>query len=207
MTMSSRRHFMYMLDDLIVSGDHHLIIGNKLLKVKNYHAAEKIHYTKPYIYCINTTSKQIVFDNFIFTDYDDLSCDEVNEIKEMINKEDLKSKDFHKKLEGGVDGNTKIKLRNGKEKLIKYLHIYDKLSNGETVLGLIEIDASNIDKFTYYLHNLEIVGGNNLTFFHNNLGIKSSIINDLLREKIETDFNKLYSVVTDKGYFLSLIHI
>ena len=201
MKMSSRGHTMYMLDDIIVSGDHNLILSDKLLKVRNYHAAEKIHYTKPYIYCINTTSKQIVFDNFMFTDYDDLSCDEVNEIKQMLNKEELKSKDFHKKLEGGVDGETLIKLRNKRDRKIKDVEIYDKLINGETVLGLIEIDASNIDKFTYYLHNLEIVGGNNLTFYHNNLGIKSSIIHDLLKEKINTKIDKLYSVVTDKGYF------
>ena len=54
---------------------------------------------------------------------------------------------LHKKLEGGVDGETLIKLRNKRDKKIKDVEIYDRLINGETVLGLIEIDASNIDKF------------------------------------------------------------
>ena len=80
------------------------------------------------------------------------------------------------------------------------LNIYDKLSNGEIVMGLVEIDG-NIDKYRYYLHNLEIIAGNNLSFYDTNLGILRNISDSLLKEKINPDNKKLLSIVTNTGYF------
>ena len=198
MKMSSYGHNMYNLNNIIVSGEHRLLFRNKLIKVKNHPNACQIQYNKLYIYCLNTSSKYITIDNYKFTDYDDLDKKEINELKYMFSN--FNTTDLHNKYEGGVGKDTKIKLLNGDEKYINELSIYDKLSNGEIVLGLIEIEG-NVDKYKYHLHNLEITAGNNLSFYDSNLGIIHNISNCLLKEKIYNNNDKLYSIVTNTGYF------
>jgi hypothetical protein len=199
MKMSSYGHDMYKLDNIVVSGNHRIMFKNKLINVKHHPEAHKIKYNKLYIYCLNTSSKYITIDNYKFTDYDDLDKNEINELKYMFLN--YKNSDLHNEYEGGMDKDTKIKLYNGNEKNISDLNIYDKLPNGEIVLGLIEIDG-NINKYRYNLHNnLEIIAGNNLNFFDSNLGIIRNISSGLLKEKILHNNEKLYSIVTDKGYF------
>ena len=72
MKMSAYGHEMYKLDDTIVSGYHRVIFRNKLIKVKDHPEAYQIKYNKLFIYCLNTSSKYLVIDNYRFTDYDDL---------------------------------------------------------------------------------------------------------------------------------------
>ena len=175
-----------------------MLFRNKLIKVKEHPEAYQIKYNKLFIYCLNTSSKHIVIDNYKFTDYDDLDKKEINELKYMFS--DFNTTDLHDKYEGGVGKDTKIKLLNGDEKYIDELNIYDKLSNGEIVLGLIEIEG-NVNKYKYHLHNLEITAGNNLSFYDSNLGIIRNISNSLLKEKIHDNKEKLYSIVTNTGYF------
>ena len=198
MKMSAYGHDMYKLDNIIVSGDHRMLFRNKLIKVKEHPEAYQIKYNKLFIYCLNTSSKHIVIDNYKFTDYDDLDKKEINELKYMFS--DFNTTDLHDKYEGGMSKDTKIKLLNGDEKYIDELSIYDKLPNGEIVLGLVEIDG-NVNKYKYHLHNLEITAGNNLSFYDSNLGIIRNISNSLLKEKIHHNNEKLYSIVTNTGYF------
>ena len=198
MKMSAYGNDMYNLNNIIVSENHRVLFKNKLIKVKNHPEAYKIKYNKLFIYCLNTSSKYIVIDNYKFTDYDDLDRKEINELKYMFHN--FKKTDLHDKYEGGMSKDTKIKLLNGDEKYINELSIYDKLPNGETILGLVEIEG-NVDKYKYHLHNLEITAGNNLNFYDSNLGIMRNISNSLLKEKIHHNKEKLYSIVTNTGYF------
>lgn len=198
MKMSAYGNDMYNLNNIIVSENHRVLFRNKLIKAKNHPEAYKIKYNKLFIYCLNTSSKYIVIDNYKFTDYDDLDKKEINELKYMFS--DFKTTDLHDKYEGGMSKDTKIKLLNGDDKYIDELSIYDKLPNGEIVLGLIEIQG-NVDKYKYYLHNLEITAGTNLSFYDSNLGIIRNISNSLLKEKIYHNNEKLYSIITDTGYF------
>lgn len=198
MKMSAYGNDMYNLNNIIVSENHRVLFKNKLIKAKNHPEAYKIKYNKLFIYCLNTSSKYIIIDNYKFTDYDDLDKTEIKELKYMFNN--FEKTDLHDKYEGGVGKDTSIKLLNGDTKYVNELNIYDKLSNGEVVLGLIEIDG-NIDKYKYHLHNLEITAGNNLSFYDSNLGIIRNISNSLIKEKITKNQDKLYSIVTNTGYF------
>ncbi len=198
MKMSAYGNDMYNLNNIIVSENHRVIYKNKLIKAKDHPEAYRIKYNKLFIYCLNTSSKYILIDNYKFTDYDDLDEDEKKELKYMFY--DFKNDDLHNKYEGGMCENTEIKLFNGEVKTLGNLNIYDKLSNGEIVMGLVEIDG-NIDKYRYYLHNLEIIAGNNLSFYDTNLGILRNISDSLLKEKINPDNKKLLSIVTNTGYF------
>lgn len=198
MKMNAYGNDMYNLGNIIVSENHRVIFKNRLIKAKDHPYAYKIKYNKMFIYCLNTSSKYIIIDNYKFTDYDDLDKDEIKELKYMFYN--FKKTDLHDKYEGGLDKDTEITLLNGEVKKISELNIYDKLSNGEIVMGLVEIDG-NINKYRYHLHNLEIIAGNNISFYDSNLGIIRNISNSLLKEKINHKNEKLYSIVTNVGYF------
>ena len=58
-----------------------------------------------------------------------------------------------------------------------------------------------LNRLRYHLHNLEIIAGNNLSFYDTNLGILRNISDSLLKEKINPDNKKLLSIVTNTGYF------
>ena len=69
---------------------------------------------------------------------------------------------------------------------------------GERVVGIVEIDARDIDVREYYLDNKNIVvGGPNLQICDLDLGIMSSL--DLQGEKVKA--NKIYHLLTDKTTF------
>ena len=46
----------------------------------------------------------------VFTDYDDLDNDEINELKYMFSDSNLKTDDLHSKYEGGFHKNTQVQL-------------------------------------------------------------------------------------------------
>ena len=66
MKMRAKGHDMYKINNVIVSGNHKIIHKNKLIKVKNLSESQKIEYTKPYIYCLNTTNKCIKTNQYIW---------------------------------------------------------------------------------------------------------------------------------------------
>ena len=201
MKMAAKGHDMYKINNMIISGNHRIIDNNKLIPVKEHPESRKIRYNKPYIYCINTSSKYIMIDGYKFTDYDDLDNDEMHELKYMFSNKNLKPADLHKKYEGGFVKETEVQLYNGEKKSINQLEINDKLQNGEFVVGIIEIDGKEIDLYKYHLHNLEIIGGKNLYLYDLNLGNVHNISNTLLQEKINDKHEKLYSIVTNTGMF------
>jgi len=201
MKMAAKGHDMYKINNMIISGNHRIIDNKKLIPVKEHPESRKIRYNKPYIYCINTSSKYIMIDGYKFTDYDDLDNDEMHELKYMFSNKNLKPADLHKKYEGGFVKETEVQLYNGEKKSINQLEINDKLQNGEFVVGIIEIDGKEIDLYKYHLHNLEIIGGKNLYLYDLNLGNVHNISNTLLQEKINDKHEKLYSIVTNTGMF------
>ena len=76
MKMSAYGNDMYNLNNIIVSENHRVIYKNKLIKAKDHPEAYRIKYNKLFIYCLNTSSKYILIDNYKFTDYDDLDENE-----------------------------------------------------------------------------------------------------------------------------------
>lgn len=201
MEMRSRGHVMYNLKNIFVSGNHRILYKSKLIKVKDHPLSKKTIYNKPAIYCLNTSTKNIKIQDMVFTDYDDLDNDEINELKYMFSDSNLKTDDLHSKYEGGFHKNTQVQLKNGDVKTISEIQINDILKNGELVLGLIEIDGKNIDMYKYYLHNLEIIAGKNLNFYDSNLGIIRNMGFNLIKEPYNKKCDKLYSIVTNNGLF------
>jgi hypothetical protein len=215
---------MYNLNGIIVSDTHIVNYNGKWVRVDEHPLSKKIlHYSEPYLYCINTDKKTIILNDTIFSDWDEIYDEELEKIKSMKIK-NIKEKyneniycnndieipniDFHKYLDGGFNENTQIKLKNGMIKKIKHISIGDILEKGEKVYGMVEIDGINlIEQSIYNLgKNKYIEGGVNLNICDRNIQITSTLDLDIKskckkNKKLNEIDHKLYHLLTDKKVF------
>ena len=150
---------MFNLHDIIVSGTHVVKYKDKWIKVKDHPESILIPiYLEPYLYCLNTSNKNIIINDIIFTDWDEIYEDNLEKIlnlpisidKKLDNLNIIeKTENIHYYLDNGFKPETCITLTNGKNKYIKDIEIGDMLINNDIVYGIVEIDATNIiiDKY------------------------------------------------------------
>jgi hypothetical protein len=196
---------IYKLDNIIVSDSHIIKHNDKWIRVSEHPKAIKYaFYDKPYLYCLNTTNKTIVIDNYIFTDWDEIYGNDMNEIKKngIVSINDLK--DIHTYLDGGFEATTIIKIKNGKYKEFKEMkdiQIGDILDNGEKVYGLVKIDGNNVNQqFKYNLgKNFMVEGGPNLTICDKKIGCSTTL--EYSNKTAIQNHNELYHLLTDKKTF------
>jgi hypothetical protein len=214
------RSQMYVLNNVIVSDTHMVLYNDKFIRVSNHPLARKLaFYDEKYLYCLNTSKKEIVINGIVFSDWDEVNAIEINclenEAKEYTicseNKDDTEKDDLliHKYLDSGFISSTKIKLKNGETKDINKVEINDILENGEKVYGIVEIDGEKMDnQYVYYLGNNKIIeGAPNLVFYDNNNKINTTLDLNLyasnnckkLRKKTDT---KLFHLLTNKETFV-----
>lgn len=186
----------YKINNTVLSGSHYILKNNKSIRVCNYENAIKEEYKYKYTYCLSTESKLIEIDNEIYLDFDDVKVENIKNIKNL-----------NKKVDGGLTGNTKIKLKNGDEKEIKDINLGEKLYDNVIVLGIVKIDIKNLYSNNFYIINKNIIHENNLFIHQDNKELIKNIkplINIDLEDKI------LYHLVTSKGYFfienIQLVH-
>jgi hypothetical protein len=211
MKVDAKNLDMYSINGILVSGNHYVKSIDTWIHVSEDRRSKKINsYAKKHVYCLNTSSKVIVIDGIIFSDWDDIFDEKLKEKKKYIAKTfdldlaDVTDKDIHKYLDGGFDSNTMIRLKDNTLKFITDVEIHDILENGECVYGIVEIDGMNVvEQMSCILgKHKHFVGGNKLNFFDKNLGQTSTlkICHEnyyVLKKKSE----KLYHLVTDKGTF------
>jgi hypothetical protein len=194
---------MYYLNNIIVSDTHIVQYQKEWLPVSKHPDAIKIEiYNEPYLYCLNTTSKTIVINDILFTDWDEIYNDNIHKIlhNNYIHMDSLK--DIHYKLASGFKDSTKIKLYNGIYENIKDIKIGDKLQNGELVYGVVIVNGNNIDN--QYIYNLGktsiITGGPNLVICDKKISVSSTLdICDKI--KLQGKNKKLYHLLTDTKTF------
>jgi hypothetical protein len=211
MKVDARNLDMYLLNGILVSGNHFVKSTGKWIHVSEDIRSKKItSYAKQYVYCLNTSSKVIVIDGITFSDWDDIFDEKLEEKKNYIAKTfdldlaNVTEKDIHKYLDGGFDSNTMIRLKDNSMKFINDIEIHDILENGECVYGIVEIDGMNVIKQMSCIlgKHRHFVGGNKLDFFDKNLGQTSTL--NLCHENyyvLKQKSEKLYHLVTDKGTF------
>jgi hypothetical protein len=154
---------MYNLNDIIVSDSHILKYGDDWIPVSKHPLAVKIDdYTKPFLYCLNTTSKTIVVQDMCFTDWDEVFNEELMLLKQ--NSRVKHDRDIHTFLDGGMKGDSKIQLLDGSIKSIDKIQVNDVLERGEVVYGTVEINGFDLfQQYRYDLgNNLFIEGGPNI---------------------------------------------
>jgi hypothetical protein len=209
----TRGSIMHKLGNVIVSDSHIVNYNNKWIHVSEHPEAIKYKYDEPFLYCLNTTNKTIVIDNFVFTDWDEIYDSDFDEIKMNASKKTepihiTNNEDIHKYLETGLNGSTAIKLENGKCKEIKEIEVDDILEHGEKVYGIVKINGSNIDKQIKIclgkntIDEQIIEAASNLTICDKNITYSSTLDlktneNNILNKKHKI----LYHLLTDSKTF------
>ena len=182
----SHNQQMYKLYDTIVTGEHMVRHENDDILVKDHPDSIRINrYSKKYLYCISTTSKNIEINNTTFADWDELTEQEAQK---------LGVANVHKELEGGFEANTKIKVQN-REIDIKDVKLGETLCTGEKVLGIMKIDGSTTKCFEYSINGNRFIGGPNLMYQDENLGIAST--RDIVNKRCVDIDGPLYHIITD----------
>ena len=189
MKLLARNHIMYNLGGVIVSESHSvkyienthnthnthnqtysqissklipkLIPKTKWIHINEHPDAIKITepYNNPFIYCINTTTKNICIKNLVFCDWDELILDEQKNILcNKICKNNVKIMDdlgvslgltIHKYIDTGFAKYTNIQLPDNTQKEISKIEPGDKVigKNGQITVayGIVEIKADDLN--------------------------------------------------------------
>lgn len=204
MKLSSYDEVMYNIRNVIVSGEHHILLGNnKWIKVKDHTESVCIsNYNKPFIYCLGTENKLIDINNIIFADWDEVRENELKQIKQNASyflPYNFEKEDMHKYIDGGFIGSTQIELENGNNVNIENIKVNDILKFGIRVLGIIKIDAREIQGVYEYLGICDKpLKCHNIQLYKDSIGIIDTTI--IRGNKLENiDF--IYHLVTDKTIF------
>lgn len=194
---------MYMYKGTIVSGNHNVYYNHKWRPVSNIYGSEKVfEYNKPYLYCINTTSKKIILNGIIYSDWDDIDTDELIILRKFMHRKfgiQLHFKNMHEHLEGGFTGDTLIELNNGIQVPLKDVNINDVLSLGNTVLGIVKISSDNIDVQRCTLNHYDFYGGPNNIVNDSDLGIFSTLDTISIHLSPRKKPKYLYHLITSNG--------
>ena len=190
--LDATTEIMYNLKDIIVSGSHRVKYNNKWILVSDHPNSIKLHsYHEPYIYCLNTDTKEIIINDIVFSDWDEVYTDELKKLSQILKLDhNFKKSYVHKYFDSGFFGNTKMILENNKTREIKDLKVGDILQNGIKIYGIVEIDGTQI--LNQYKYNLGLM--KEFSGFVKTLDEKYSKI------PVKKN-NKLYHLLSDKGFF------
>ena len=217
MILDAKHAHMYDINGVVVSGSHQIRYNDKMILVSTHPNATRVNdYKEPQIYCLNTSTKEIIINNMVFCDWDEVTDADINTIFNehnsntfLTNKQrvllDTKKADLHKYFDGGLYKNTIITLSDGvTQKAIKDIQVGDRLQNKEYVYGIVEIDGETTD--SQYFYNLgpfkTFEGGANVNICDNKLNITSSLELSNSGRCIKTEKqSKLYHLLTNTQTF------
>lgn len=153
---------MFRLNNIIVSETHIVKYNEKWIQVIEHPDAFELFsdvYKEPFLYCLNTSSKEITINGITFSDWDELYDKELNNVlhfissnNEVINPNDREN--IHHFLEKGLEYDTNVYLADNSKKCIKYINIGDKLSTNGYVYGIVEILNPNKQSSQVKLYHL-----------------------------------------------------
>lgn len=160
---------MFILDGTIVSETHVVNYNDTWIHVSEHPNARKLmNYDEPYLFCLNTSSKTILINNTIFTDWDEIYEDSLDYILKYNSIE--KTENISKNFDCGFKKDTNIKLyRENNEIPIYRVKIGDMLSTGGVVYGIVEInnDLGNERLIHLLVSNEQIQIGNTIHYDYN----------------------------------------
>jgi hypothetical protein len=138
---------MFRLKGIIVSETHVVKYKDKWIQIGEHPDSQEMFigtYNEPFLYCLNTSSKEITINGITFSDWDELYGDELNNILRYISSEfDIINvndrENIHRLLEKGFEYDTNVYLNDNTKRYIKYIKVGDKLSTNGTVYGIVEV--------------------------------------------------------------------
>ena len=147
--VTSKELDMYNLNGIIISGCHIIKYNNKWIPVREHPCSIRIHkYNEPYLYCLNTSTKTIILNNIIFTDWDEIYDDNLEFI---LNYKGIGTTDnISKMLDKSFSKNTKVNLLEGQTNIMN-VKIGDVLSTRGVVYGIVELNNLGNNEKLYNL--------------------------------------------------------
>jgi hypothetical protein len=139
--VTSENLAMYKLNGIIVSESHVIKYGYRWIAVRDHPLALRLYdYKEPYLYCLNTSSKVIVLNNYVYTDWDEIYDANLDFLSNYVREHNITH------LYEGFEKNTKIAVKSDdenmtKEKEIKDIQIGDVLSTEGIVYGIVELNS------------------------------------------------------------------
>lgn len=189
MKCNAKDETMYFLNDIYVTGTHSLLYNNKVVYISEHpDAIELDNYTKPFIYCLSTTSKKFLLNDITFLDWDDLNEEETI----ILRNHNIKKAES---CYGGFPSKSIISLEDGSKKCISEIKIGDYLDKNNVVYGVVKIHSTPL--YQYSIFNRNLVCGNHLFIKEDDL---ARSISNYAREPLHRS-KPLYSLLTTKGTF------
>jgi hypothetical protein len=135
--VTSQGTVMYKLNNIIVSDSHIVKYNNKWIPVSLYPDKTIAEgYQEPYLYCLNTVSKEIIINNIVFTDWDEIYDKKLETIIRVS-----PGKEYIHELYSGFLSNTKVFV-NKKFTTIDKVNVGDQI-NEDIIYGIVELEYSN----------------------------------------------------------------
>jgi hypothetical protein len=154
--LSSEDQNMYWLHTIRVSGEHRVFHPTlKWIKVKDHPDSVPLEqFNEPYLYCLSTDLKDFTIGTTLFSDWDDIDANVLEDLNENCLAKgylptDFTLKDIHPHLESGFHPDSTLFLSTGQKVRIKDIQVNDMLLSGDKVLAVFKIAAHDIEQYNY----------------------------------------------------------
>jgi hypothetical protein len=108
----TRGSIMHKLGNVIVSDSHVVNYNGNWIHVSEHPDAIKYIYNEPFLYCLNTSSKEIVINNYVFTDWDEIYGSTLDKIIQYIPENSTEIFDEQKDFQVYIEINGKNEVIN-----------------------------------------------------------------------------------------------
>jgi hypothetical protein len=196
MKFSASGQRLYNLAGVQVTGEHRVCHPTRgWLKVK-YHPDSVLlpHFTEPFVYCLGTTTKTFTLGQHVYSDWDDIDEAVVKCLQAKCPAyKGVKS--IHRDLDNGFVAGSLVALCKGASVAIEDVQVHDFLADGEEVLGVIKISASDLPG----LYEYKIQG---TSLYGYNISMNPTLcLAETFPLKTQRRENYLYQLLTDTGTF------
>lgn len=166
MKLSAENETMYNLRGIIVSGSHKVYYENEFIDVCNHPESFEIKdgnekYKETEIYCLNTSTKKIILNGLVFSDWDEIYLEDIHYLrnKGFIPKTasfEYINEGFHR----GFTDKDSVLMNDNTKKTITNVKVGDLLENNNKVVGVVELISGKSKSHktlhkTSQKHNLE----------------------------------------------------
>lgn len=148
MVLSSKDAIFYELDEVLVTHNHNVFhpVGG-WIPVSKHPDSTLVKHTYPHehLYCLNTTSKTIRINGYIFSDWDDLDDNDLEKLRRYFPS--VARHNVHVIFENGFPGDTELTLQNGTVAQMKDLKPGDFLYSGEKIEGIVRMISLGLPNY------------------------------------------------------------
>ena len=206
---SAEEQHVYLLNNVLVTGEHRVMHPTlKWIKAKNHPSSVHMpNFNEPYVYCLGTTKKAFTIGETVFSDWDDIDDDVLEDLSDLcpLLPCDFKLKDIHTYLDSGFHALSTVVLADGSVVLLKDVKVGDKLLSEDKVVGTVKIATHDMDTYTYSFQKdgRTLCGTRNITLADNTLGAMNVVIRSPEeKEKEEKEEEYMYHLLTDTSFFV-----